>query len=285
MAVSSGWITLTLEVTTPLFNGGADPDGTAGFRPAAEAGVRVASLRGAMRYWFRALAGTIAGPDLALLARMEEAVFGSAQTAWQPGARLDEGTRIRGRAVPLVPRPGGHTRRPLPSADQDCGVAERDRPWRRPFCDRLAGPAHRLQEERPHGPRRSPRKGKARPSPPRVPVVAARGQRHRQRWKLFSYAFQTAFLPPAASGHVWPTGTRQGGEMAVTEQPVVCVQGAPPEPFDLGEGIFGPLPELAVLAGRDLQRCAAQMPANGTVLPQPGHLVSWPADMRRWPVG
>jgi len=72
---------LTLEVTTPLFNGGADPDGTAGFRPPAEAGVRVASLRGAMRFWFRALAGTVAGPDLELLARMEEAVFGSAQTA------------------------------------------------------------------------------------------------------------------------------------------------------------------------------------------------------------
>lgn len=81
MTVSSGWTTLTLEVTTPLFNGGADPDGTAGFRPAAEAGVRVASLRGAMRFWFRALAGTVAGPDLTLLARMEEAVFGSAQAA------------------------------------------------------------------------------------------------------------------------------------------------------------------------------------------------------------
>jgi CRISPR-associated protein Cmr1 len=81
MGVSSGWTTLALQVTTPLFNGGADADGTAGFRPAAEAGVRAASLRGAMRFWFRALAGTVAGPDLALLARMEEAVFGSAQAA------------------------------------------------------------------------------------------------------------------------------------------------------------------------------------------------------------
>jgi CRISPR/Cas system CMR-associated protein Cmr1 (group 7 of RAMP superfamily) len=45
------WTTLTLQVTTPLFNGGADPDGSAGFRPEREAGVRVASIRGAMRFW------------------------------------------------------------------------------------------------------------------------------------------------------------------------------------------------------------------------------------------
>jgi CRISPR type III-B/RAMP module RAMP protein Cmr1 len=81
MGMSPGWTTLALQVTTPLFNGGADADGTAGFHPAGEAGVRVASLRGAMRFWFRALAGTVAGPNLALLARMEEAVFGSAQAA------------------------------------------------------------------------------------------------------------------------------------------------------------------------------------------------------------
>ena len=66
------------EVTTPLFNGGADPDGNAGFRPDEEAGVRVASIRGAMRFWFRALAGTVAGPDLRLLAGLERHVFGDA---------------------------------------------------------------------------------------------------------------------------------------------------------------------------------------------------------------
>ena len=53
------WTTLTLQVTTPLFNGGADPDGAAGFRPDQESGIRVASIRGAMRFWFRALAGCI----------------------------------------------------------------------------------------------------------------------------------------------------------------------------------------------------------------------------------
>jgi hypothetical protein len=70
------WTTVTMQVTTPLFNGGADPDGKAGFRSALDAGVRVASIRGAMRFWFRALAGSMAGPDLAALARAERAVFG-----------------------------------------------------------------------------------------------------------------------------------------------------------------------------------------------------------------
>ncbi len=70
------WTTLTLQVTTPLFNGGADPDGSAGFRPDNEAGIRVASIRGAMRFWFRALAGVLAGPDLRLLASLERRVFG-----------------------------------------------------------------------------------------------------------------------------------------------------------------------------------------------------------------
>jgi CRISPR type III-B/RAMP module RAMP protein Cmr1 len=71
------WTTLNMQVTTPLFNGGADPADEHGLRSADEAGIRVPSIRGAMRFWFRALAGTIAGPDIKLLARMEEAVFGS----------------------------------------------------------------------------------------------------------------------------------------------------------------------------------------------------------------
>ncbi len=70
------WMTLTLQVTTPLFNGGADPDGSAGFRPDREPGIRPASIRGAMRFWFRALAGTLTGPDLRLLAALERRVFG-----------------------------------------------------------------------------------------------------------------------------------------------------------------------------------------------------------------
>ena len=70
------WTTVALQVTTPLFDGGADPDGTAGFRPAAEGGVRAASIRGAMRFWFRALAGSAVNLDLRLLAQVERSVFG-----------------------------------------------------------------------------------------------------------------------------------------------------------------------------------------------------------------
>jgi len=71
------WTTLTLEVTTPLFNGGADPEGQS-FQSGQDEGVRVASIRGAMRFWFRALVGCLTGPDLRLLASLERRVFGSA---------------------------------------------------------------------------------------------------------------------------------------------------------------------------------------------------------------
>lgn len=70
------WTTLTLQVATPLFNGGADPADEAGFRPREEAGVRAASIRGAMRFWFRALAGAYTGSDIELLAALERRVFG-----------------------------------------------------------------------------------------------------------------------------------------------------------------------------------------------------------------
>jgi CRISPR-associated protein Cmr1 len=39
----------------------------------------------------------------------------------------------------------------------------------------------------------------------------------RQRWKLFCYAFQADFLPPSAAVHAWRGGTRQGTEMAVSD--------------------------------------------------------------------
>ena len=70
------WTTLTLQVMTPLFNGGADADGSQGFRPDDEAGIRPASIRGAMRFWLRALAGALTGPDLMLLAAVERRVLG-----------------------------------------------------------------------------------------------------------------------------------------------------------------------------------------------------------------
>ncbi len=61
------WITLRLRVTTPLFNGDDDVP------------LRVSSLRGAMRYWFRALAGSRVGPDIRVLRRLENTVFGSTE--------------------------------------------------------------------------------------------------------------------------------------------------------------------------------------------------------------
>lgn len=65
------WTTLRMEVATPLFNDGADGD----------AGVRVPSLRGAMRFWFRALAGIGVGADLDALAAIEAAVFGDTEAS------------------------------------------------------------------------------------------------------------------------------------------------------------------------------------------------------------
>lgn len=61
------WTTLALQTTTPVFNGGEN-EGT---------GIRVPSLRGGMRYWFRALAAPIVGDDLRLLAALEKEVFGA----------------------------------------------------------------------------------------------------------------------------------------------------------------------------------------------------------------
>jgi CRISPR-associated protein Cmr1 len=94
------WTTLTVEVTTPLFNGGADPDGSAGFRPDDDAGIRVASIRGAMRFWFRALAGTVAGPDLRLLAGLECHVFGDAGNPSPLQMRIPQQPRVERTEAP-----------------------------------------------------------------------------------------------------------------------------------------------------------------------------------------
>lgn len=65
------WTIVQLEVTTPLFNHGAGDD----------AGVRVPSLRGVMRYWFRAFAGIVVGNDLECLSKLERHVFGATDRA------------------------------------------------------------------------------------------------------------------------------------------------------------------------------------------------------------
>ncbi|MGJ3558965.1 type III-B CRISPR module RAMP protein Cmr1 [Streptomyces sp. INA 01156] len=63
------WTSLSLQTVTPVFNGTGDE----------AAGIRVPSLRGAMRYWFRALAAPYVGDDLRLLKGMEAEVFGSTE--------------------------------------------------------------------------------------------------------------------------------------------------------------------------------------------------------------
>jgi CRISPR-associated protein Cmr1 len=70
-------ITLELEAVTPLFLGGADPRGTPE--------LRAASVRGALRFWLRALLGGVIGDsNLNELRQAEAAVFGSTDTGASP---------------------------------------------------------------------------------------------------------------------------------------------------------------------------------------------------------
>jgi hypothetical protein len=105
------WQPLTLTVRTPMFLGAANPppDGTTIRFP-------VPSLRGALRYWLRTLAGahlTQTPAGLTHLADIERAVFGAASTD-QPGGDRPRrsASAIALRAVQPVPfkAPG---RRPL----------------------------------------------------------------------------------------------------------------------------------------------------------------------------
>ncbi|MCD0448608.1 type III-B CRISPR module RAMP protein Cmr1 [Actinocorallia sp. API 0066] len=98
------WTTLTLTVTTPLFNAGAvngrEPDSD-------KTGIRVPSLRGALRFWFRALAGVITGPDLALLSELEGRALGHTGNASPVRFRVS-------RQPPLTLPSGRHTFTPPP---------------------------------------------------------------------------------------------------------------------------------------------------------------------------
>ncbi len=62
-------LSVELEAVTPLFLGGADP---------SQPEVRAASFRGALRFWWRALA---AEPDLVRLKEREAAIFGDTERA------------------------------------------------------------------------------------------------------------------------------------------------------------------------------------------------------------
>jgi CRISPR-associated protein Cmr1 len=65
-------VSFELEVVTPLFLGGADGK-TAELRPP--------SIRGAMRFWFRAMMGGIVGGDIEALKKLEADVFGDTDKA------------------------------------------------------------------------------------------------------------------------------------------------------------------------------------------------------------
>ncbi len=68
---------VSIEVVTPLFLGGVDPRG------APE--LRAASVRGALRFWLRALLGGVIGDrNLDALRQAESAVFGSTDTGASP---------------------------------------------------------------------------------------------------------------------------------------------------------------------------------------------------------
>ncbi len=67
-------LTVELETVTPLFLGGAEPRGS-------PPELRAASVRGALRYWLRALLGGVMGDgDLSTLRATEDFVFGSTET-------------------------------------------------------------------------------------------------------------------------------------------------------------------------------------------------------------
>lgn len=68
---------VTVETVTPLFLGGANPGG--------EPELRASSLRGALRFWLRALlGGAIGDNNLSALRQAESAVFGSTETGASP---------------------------------------------------------------------------------------------------------------------------------------------------------------------------------------------------------
>jgi CRISPR-associated protein Cmr1 len=89
------WTRVNLQVMTPLFNGGAG----LGIVGEEEAGLRPASVRGVMRFWFRAMAGAVTGTDLSLLATLEHRVFGGV------GSRGEDGTTVASPLILRIPSP------------------------------------------------------------------------------------------------------------------------------------------------------------------------------------
>jgi CRISPR type III-B/RAMP module RAMP protein Cmr1 len=89
------WTTLHLMVVTPLFSGD-DPDSGS-----ADSPIRVPSIRGALRYWFRAVAAGHGVTDPDALWTLEESVFGS--TAKPSPIRLRVAGDIRAGGLDTIP--------------------------------------------------------------------------------------------------------------------------------------------------------------------------------------
>ena len=122
------WATIGLQVTTPLFNAGHDPDGR-DQNGADATGLRVPSLLGAMRFWFRAMAGAHLGHDVAELRRWEGRVFGRA--AADRGAGNDDAASPIQWRIARQPRvaPAGQKPPWLPSFGKDRARDHGDDRW------------------------------------------------------------------------------------------------------------------------------------------------------------
>lgn len=101
----TAWTSFHLRVVTPLFSGD-DPTPTATDSP-----IRVPSIRGALRYWFRAVAAGHGITDLDTLAAQETEIFGSTRKPSSIALRIAGRTRSQ-----FAPEPDwvmGKDRKPL----------------------------------------------------------------------------------------------------------------------------------------------------------------------------
>lgn len=90
-------VELTLETITPLFLGGAEPNYPE---------LRPASVRGALRFWLRALLGGEVGDDTATLYEQESAVFGTTDQASPVVVRISGKLREMGEFEQMLTRKG-----------------------------------------------------------------------------------------------------------------------------------------------------------------------------------
>jgi hypothetical protein len=88
---------LELEAVSPLWMGGAS----------SQAELRAPSLRGCLRYWFRALAGAFFGEQLPILRAAEAAVYGDTKRASTVAVRLTGTVRTSTTFTPETETPPG----------------------------------------------------------------------------------------------------------------------------------------------------------------------------------